>query len=179
MSAIQVKKLTIQVATLGVLVTTSAGVANAQKAHAPGPPVTTHGEAKANASAAKGQANAEAKRSDAATDKTAKDADKKDDAAEHAAMKAAESEPGKLLNGIKLSKAEKTSVEAIEKNYAKQLKDLDRQEDAAEKSGTPDATITAKIDALRTHEAADLRAVLNPDQVKQFDKNAAAIGSKK
>jgi len=179
MSAIQARKLTIHVATVGMFVMTSAAIASAQKPHAPGPPVTTHGETKASANAAKGQANAEAKRSDAAADKTAKDADKKADAAERTAMNVARSEPGKLLKGIKLSKTEKKSVEDIEKKYDKQLNDLDKQEDAAEKSGTPDATIASKIDALRTQQEADLRAVLNPDQVKLFDKNAAALGSKK
>jgi hypothetical protein len=178
MSAIRVSKLTIQVATVGVLVMTSVRVASAQKAKPVGPPATTHGEIKANPNAAKGQANAEGKRTDAADDKAARAADKKEDVAERAAMKAARSEPEKLLKGIKLSTTEKKSVGEIDKKYAKQLNDLEKQEDAAEKAGTPDATIASKIDALRTHEAADLRAVLTPDQVKQFDKNAAAIGTK-
>jgi hypothetical protein len=171
--------MTIQVVAASMLVAISAGVASAQKAKPAGPPVTTHGETKANTHAAKGQANAEAKRTDADADKAARDADKKEDAAERAAMKAAHNQPHELLKGIKLTKSEKKSVEDIEKKYDKQLKDLEKQEDAAEKAGKPDPSIASKIDALRAQEQADLRAVLSPDQVKQFDKNAAAIGSKK
>jgi hypothetical protein len=179
MSARRVNMMTIQVMAASMLVALSAGVASAQKVKPAGPPITTHGEIKANANAAKGQANAEAKRTDAAADKAARDADKKEDAAERAALKAAHSEPGKLLKGIKLTKSERKSVEDIERKYDKQLKDLDKQEDAAEKAGKPDPSIASKIDALRAQEQTDLRAILTPDQVKQFDKNVAAIGSKK
>jgi len=165
MSLIRSSKFTLQLVAVGALVAV-AGVAGAQKPapHPGGPPVTTRGEAKANEHAAKGQATAEAKRTEAREDK-----------AERAAMKSAKDEPKKVLKGIKLSKAERTSVEGIEKNYSGQLKDLEKQEDAAEKSGKPDATIVSKIDALRTQERAELRAVLTPDQATRFDKNAAAI----
>jgi hypothetical protein len=179
MSVRRVTTMTIQVMAAGMLVAISAAVVSAQKVKPAGPPMTTHGEIKANAAAAKGQANAEAKRTDADADKAAREADKKEDHAERAAMKAAHNEPQKLLKGIKLTKSEKKSVEDIEKKYDQQLKDLDKQEDAAEKAGKPDPSIASKIDALRAQEQADLRAVLSPDQVKQFDKNAAAIGSKK
>jgi hypothetical protein len=179
MSAIRVSKLTIQALVAGALVAASATLSSAQKVKPAGPPITTHGETKASESAAKGQANAQAKRTDADEDKAARAADKKEDATERAAMKAARGEPHELLKGIKLSSAEKKSVDAIEDKYAKQLKDLEKQEDAAEKAGKPDASIAAKIDALRLQERADLRAALSPDQAKQFDKNAASIGSKK
>jgi hypothetical protein len=161
------------------IVAMSAAVASAQKVKAGGPPATTHGEIKANPNAASGQANAEGKRTDAADDKAARAADKKEDNAERTALKAAHAAPNKLLKDIKLSDAEKKSVADIEKGYDAQLKELDKQEDAAEKAGKPDATIASKIDALRTQEAAALRGVLSPDQQKQFDKNAASIGSKK
>jgi hypothetical protein len=178
MSKTHVSKWTTQLAVIGTLVAISTGVAHAQKPHAGGPPATTHGAIKANDAAAKGQANAEAKRTDADDDKAARAADKKEDAAERAALKAARNQPKELLKGIKLSKDEEKSVDAIEKKYEAQLKDLDKQEDAAEKSGAPTAPIAAKIAALRTQEQADLRAVLNPSQLAQFDKNAAALASK-
>jgi hypothetical protein len=179
MSILRVNRMTIQVVAAAVLVAISAGVVSAQKSKPAGPPITTHGETKASASAAKGQANAESKRKDADADKAAKDADKKEDATERAAMKAAGRRPHELLKGIKLTKTEEKSVDEIEKKYDKQLKDLDKQEDAAEKAGKPDPSIASKIDALRTQEQAELRGVLTPDQAKRFDKNAAAIGSKK
>jgi hypothetical protein len=172
MTVTRLGKFTIQLAAVAALVAVSAGVAGAQKAKPPtprpgGPPVTTRGETKANEHAAKGQANAEAKRTEAREDK-----------AERMAIKSARNEPKALLKGIRLSAAERTSVEGIEKKYAGQLKDLEKQEDAAEKSGKPDATFVSKIDALRTQERTELRAALTPAQATQFDKNAATLGTK-
>jgi hypothetical protein len=182
MSSIRVSKLTIQIATVSALVALFPAATRAQKSRPAGPPITTHGQTQSSDAAAKGQANAEAKRTDADADKAAAGADKKEDASERAAMKAARSEPGALLKGIKLTDAEKKSVDAIEKKYDAQLKELDKQEDAAEKSGTASPTsspsIASKIDALRAQEQADLRAVLAPAQLPQFDKNASAIGTK-
>jgi hypothetical protein len=179
MSATRFRTLTIHALSAGVLVATFASVMSAQKSKPAGPPVTTHGETKANAAAVKGQANAEAKRTDAAEDKAARTADKTEDSAERAAAKAARRDPSEGLKGIKLSKSEKQSVDAIKDRYAKQVKALEKQEDAAEKSGRPDASIAAKIAALRTQERADLRAALDPAQAKQFDQNAASNSSKK
>ena len=168
MSVTSFTKFTAQLATIGALVAMTAGVAGAQKSKPAGPPVTTHGESKAAAPAANGQATAEASRTDAKADK-----------AEAAAMKSARSEPKALLKGIKLSKTEKTSVGAIQKKYDTQLKDLEKQAKAADKAGTPDATLVAKIDALRTQERTDLRAALTPDQATAFDKNVAGLSVKK
>ena len=178
MSKTHVNRMTIQLVVAGAFVAISAGAAQAQKPHPAGPPIVTHGQAKANDAAAKGQANAEAKRTDADDDKAAKTADKKEDASERAALKAARNDPKALLKDIKLTKTEDKSVDAIEKKYEAQLKDLDKQEDAAEKSGAPTTSIASKIAALRTQEQADLRAVLSPSQVTQFDKNASALGAK-
>lgn len=178
MSNAHVNRMTMQLVVAGALAATSGGAAHAQKSHPAGPPVMTHGETRANAAASKGQANAQAKRADADEDKAAKAADKKEDASERASLNAARNDPKELLKGIKLTKAEKKSVKDIEKSYDAQLKDLDKQEDAAEKSGAPATSIASKIAALRAQEQADLRAVLNPSQVTQFDKNASALGSK-
>jgi len=178
MSAKRVSKMATHMVTVGVIVAMSAGVASAQKVKPAGPPATTHGQTQANAAAAKGQATAEASRTDAAADKAAGATDKKEDASERAAIKAARNEPNALLKGITLSKSEKTSVDDIEKKYDKQLKDLEKQEDAAEKAGTSDASIASKIQALRTQERTDLRAVLTTAQMTQFDKNASSIGTK-
>lgn len=179
MSKTHVKNLTTQLVMAGALMLASTSVALAQKPHAAGPPVTTHGETKAGIAAAKGQANAQAKRTDADDDKAARAADKKEDASERAAIKATRNQPKELLKGIKLSKDQVKSVDAIEKKYEGQLKDLDKQEDAAEKSGASTTAIASKIAALRAQEQADLRAVLNPSQLAQFDKNASAVGTKR
>lgn len=177
MSAPRVSRFTMQIVAVSTLVAMSAGVASAQKVKAAGPPATTHGQTKANEAAAKGQVTAEAKRTDAAEDKAAKIADKKEDAAERGSIKAARNEQKELLTGIKLSRTEKKTVDDIEKKYESQLKDLEKQQTAAEKSGTPDASIASKIETLRTQERTDLRAVLTPAQTTQFDKNASTLGT--
>jgi hypothetical protein len=178
MSTTRVSKFTMQMVAVSTLFAMSAGVASAQKVKAAGPPATTHGQTKANEAAAKGQATAEAERIDAAEDKAAKTAEKKEDAAERASTKAARSEPTELLEGIKLSKTEEKSVDGIEKKYESQLKDLEKQQTAAEKSGAPDASIASKSDALRMQERTELRGVLTPAQISQFDKNASTLGTK-
>src|SRR2546423_1227621 len=183
MTVTRLSKMTIQFATVAAMIALSAGAASAQKKapapHPAGPPVTTHGETKANVKAAKGQETAESARTEAKEKKAAKMAEKKADNAETVALKSARSEPGKDLKGIKLTKAERTSVEGIEKNYSSQLKDLEKQETAAEKAGTPDASLVAKIDALRMQERTDIRAALTPAQATRFDKNVSALGTKK
>src|SRR6516225_1041353 len=124
MSARRVNMMTIQAVAAGMLVAISAGVVSAQKGRPAGPPMTTHGETKANPAAAKGQANAEGKRTDADADKAARAADKKEDAAEHSETKALRNQPHELLKDIKLTKSERKSVEDIEKKYDKEIKDL-------------------------------------------------------
>src|SRR5262245_3464668 len=178
MSSIRVSSLTAQLVAVAPLLAPVPAIAHAQKPRPAGPPITTHGQTQSNAAAAKGQANAESKRADADADKAAKTADKTEDASEHAAIKAARTEPNALLKGIKLTKTEEKSVDAIEKKYDGQLKELDKQEDGDEKSGASTASFASKIDALRAQERADLRAVLTPSQATQFDKNAATIGTK-
>jgi len=98
---------------------------------------------------------------------------------ETAALHRARTEPRALLKGVKLTKAERTSVADIEKRYSTQLRDLAKQEDAAEKAGTPDAAVVSRIDAIRTQERADLRAALSASQQTRFDKNASALDAKK
>jgi Spy/CpxP family protein refolding chaperone len=94
-------------------------------------------------------------------------------------MSSARGEPKSLLKGIKLTDAEKKATGDIEKRYADQFKDLEKADKASDKAGTPDAALIARIDALRLQERADLRAALTPEQQLQFDKNIAALGTKK
>ena len=175
MQATRVTKFTAQVVAAAVCLLAFSVAASAQKAKPAGPPVTTKGMTKANEHAATGQATAESKRTEAAERKTAKAAEKKEEKAERAEVKAAREEPGQLLKGIKLTKAERKSVEDVEKKYRAQIKDLEKQEDAAEKAGTPMTDFGTRLTALRTQERADIRAVLTADQATQFDKNAATV----
>lgn len=108
----------------------------------------------------------------------AKAADKAEDRAERAAKKEFKEQPHVLLKGIKLTRAEKKQVEDIEKRYHEQFKTLEKQEDQAEKSGTPMSDVPQRIAALRDQERNDLRAVLTPAQQLQFDKNAVSGSGK-
>ena len=103
-----------------------------------------------------------------------KAADKAEDRAEKAAKKEFKAQPHDLMKGIKLTSAEKKQVEDIEKRYNDQFKTLEKQEDQAEKSGSPMSDVTQRIAALRDQERNDLRGVLTPAQQTQFDKNASS-----
>lgn len=175
MQATRVTKFTMQLVTAAVCLVAFSVAASAQKAKPTGPPVTTRGMTKANEHAATGQATAESKRTEAVERKAANAAEKKENKAERAEVKAAREEPGQLLKGIKLTKAERKSVDGVEKKYRDQLKDLEKQENQAEKAGKPTADFATKVTALRTQERADIRAVLTPDQAAVFDKNAATV----
>ncbi len=124
--------------------------AAAPKQEKPVPPVTKPGEA--------------ARKAAQATDKV-------EDKLEHSVR----SEPNRLLAGITLTASERTQIEAIEKKYADQLKLLVKQDQAADKAGTPTSDIT-QVTALRDAERAELRAALTSTQQAQFDTNVADLG---
>ena len=106
----------------------------------------------------------------------AKTAEAKMEHAEHKAFDVAESEPGKVLKGIKLTKTEQTQVNTIKKKYRDQVRDLRKTHEAAEKAGTEnDSQIAAKVQAIVDQENAELRAALTPAQQATFDKNLAKI----
>ena len=104
----------------------------------------------------------------------AKAADKAEDRAEKAAKKEFKEQPHVLLKGIKLTSVEKKQVGDIEKRYNEQFKALEKEEDQAEKSGTPMTDVPQRIAALRDQERNDLRAALTASQQLRFDKNATA-----
>ena len=168
MNTIRLQAIVIRVTMLGVLVAGTAGVAMAQKAKPAGPPITTRGAAKSSPKADKGQATAEKARTEAREEK-----------AERSALESARHEPKSSLKGIKLTDAQKTSAKEIEKKYAEQYKDMEKAEKASDKKGTEDATFASKVDALRTQERAELRALLTPEQQVLFDKNIAPRVAKK
>ena len=174
-------RIAMRTTTLGAFLAGFATVALAQQKTKPVsvPPVTTKGAIKSSPSADKGQATAESKRTDAAADKTARAADKVEDKAERMALKEAKTEPEHVLKGIKLTGAEKKAVNTIEKKFSAEIKDAEKAEDAAEKAGHPDATFASKIDAIRLEERTALRDALTTKEQVKFDKNVAALGTKK
>jgi len=151
-----------------VLALAAASVAGAQAKSAAGPAVATKGTTKANEHAAKGQATAMAARTDARLNK-----------AERNEVDRANADSRAVLKGIKLSKAERTTVNGIVKKYDAQRKELAKTEATARKAGTPDAEFASKLNALRDQERSELRAALTATEQAQFDKNVAKRDLKK
>lgn len=111
--------------------------------------------------------------------KDAKKADKAAKSPEHPAHKAferADGAPKKWLAGVpKMTKAEKTQINTIEKKYTTQIATLRKDHLAAEKAGKEDdSQLEAKVQGISDQEKADLRAALTADQQAKFDANLAA-----
>jgi Spy/CpxP family protein refolding chaperone len=162
MNITRLQSIAMRAVVLGAVVAVTANVAVAQKAKPSGPPVVTKGTVKSNPKADKGQAQAEASRLAARERKI-----------EHDAFKSADHEPKSALKGIKLTDEQKLATKAIEKRYADQFKALQKADKAADKAGTDDVTLAAKVDALRLQERAELRNVLTTEQQAEFDRNLA------
>ena len=126
--------------------------------------------------AAQAQATKTQKKSQEAATKTAKAAAKAEERAENRAFEMAESQPDRLLHSIKLTKTERGQVNAIKKKYHKQLSDMHKAHETAEKAGKGnDAQAAAEFTNIADQERAELRAVLTAAQQATFDKNAAKI----
>jgi hypothetical protein len=99
--------------------------------------------------------------------------------AEDRAFASARSQSERLTRHIKLTADEKEQYNAIRKSYDKKYKDLEKQERSADKSGQSETAIMQQLQQLRTQERSDIRELLTATQQKQFDRNAAALTSKK
>ena len=180
MTTSRITTIAIRTTALGALLAGFAAVAVAQKVkRAEGPPVTTKGSIESNEHADKGQRNAESRRAEARDDKAERGDDRDDDRGEGRKWQGGRGNSKWLLKGIKVEPARRKSLHGIEKRYADAFKDLEKQERAAEKSGHPDASFAAKLEALRVRERAELRAALTPAEQVQFDRNVAARGARK
>ena len=116
----------------------------------------------------------EVKKAEQTATKTAKKAESAAEKAEHRAFARAEAAPEQWVKGVKLTKAERTQVNTIERKYRKELTDLKKSHEAAEKAGKEDdSQIVAKVQAISDHERDELRAVLTAAQQATFDKNLA------
>lgn len=120
-------------------------------------------------------------RAEHAARKTAKRAEKAEDRAEKAldrterhALNAARHDGRNVIHGIRLTSAQRALIRAIDRKYDAQLRALASQDRANEKAGRPDdATLVAKINAIRDQERAEIRATLTTAQQAQFDRNVA------
>ncbi len=76
---------------------------------------------------------------------------------------------GMLLKDITLTDAQKDQIKTIREKYLPQQVELRKQVQAT--GGPPDDATRAKMTDLRDKQAAEIRAILTPDQQKVFDHN--------
>jgi Spy/CpxP family protein refolding chaperone len=76
---------------------------------------------------------------------------------------------GMLLKDITLTDAQKNQIKTIREKYLPQQVELRKAAQAV--GGPPDAATRAKMSDLRDKQAAEIRAILTPDQQKTFDHN--------
>ena len=76
---------------------------------------------------------------------------------------------GMLLKDITLTEVQKTQIKSIREKYLPQQLELRKAAQAV--GGPPDAATRAKMSDLRDRQAAEIRAILTPDQQKSFDHN--------
>ena len=77
-----------------------------------------------------------------------------------------------LFEGITLTAGEQTKIDEIRAKYRPQMQAL---RPAAGQAGPPDESTRKKMDELQEHQTHDIREILNDDQRKIFDVNAAAM----
>ena len=100
--------------------------------------------------------------------------DMNDEHAEHKAFEKGMSSPKGWLKGVKLTKAERTQVNTIEKKYNAQIASMKKDHLVAEKAGKEDdSQLVAKVQAVVDQEKTELRGVLTADQQARFDSNVA------
>ena len=109
--------------------------------------------------------------------KEEKKAMKKDEHAEHKAFETSTAAPKKWLAGVpKLTKAERTQINAIETKYRTQIATLKKDHLAAEKAGKDDdSQLVARVQAIVDQERAEIRAALTADQQARFDANVSKM----
>lgn len=99
-------------------------------------------------------------------------AEKALDRDEHRALVEARNDSKTSTRGIRLTRAERAQIHAIDKKYDAQRKALEAEDRANEKAGRPDdAALIAKINAIRDQERAEIRGLLSASQQSQFDLN--------
>ena len=124
------------------------------------------------------------RKADRTADQTARNADKVTDKTDRSELKFAHDQ--KLLTkGIRLTRAEKKQLKAIEKKYDADFRDLRKKEVAADraakKNGTADTDVAfqTQLSQLQTQERADMRAALTTQQQSIFDSNVTKLSTRK
>ena len=99
------------------------------------------------------------------------------DLAERLVWNTARNEPAALLRGIKLTPAERASLNAIRQRYLNAFADSRNRERTAQQGGHADPSIGAMVRASRYRQREELRKALTPAHQAQYDRNVAALAS--
>jgi protein CpxP len=83
---------------------------------------------------------------------------------------------GMLLKDITLTDAQKDQIKTIREKYVPRQMELRKAVQAT--GGPPDEATRAKMTELQTQQAAEIRAILTPDQQKTFDHNLHELREK-
>ena len=83
---------------------------------------------------------------------------------------------GMLLKDITLTDAQKDQIKTIREKYVPKQLELRKAVQAT--GGPPDEATRAKMTELQSQQAAEIRAILTPDQQKTFDHNLHELKEK-
>lgn len=80
-----------------------------------------------------------------------------------------------LFQGISLSADQQAKIKAVEEKFQPRMDAMREEMRGAMQGGAPNPELRAKMTTLNTEQRTALRAVLTPDQQKQFDENIAKM----
>ncbi len=85
-------------------------------------------------------------------------------------------QPKQLYRGIKLTGEQKQQRNVIVHRTNEAREAIEREQHIAQKAGQPTAHFALQVRALQEPERAELRSILNAEQMGQFDRNVFRLG---
>jgi hypothetical protein len=110
------------------------------------------------------------RRAAAAEAKVAQDADWGIVRMEPASLKLARTDPNALLAGITLSTSERSSVNAIKRQYTLDLNEMGSDRRTADGAGEPNGLFVARLDSRRARLRSDVRDALSAQKQLRLDR---------
>ena len=95
--------------------------------------------------------------------------------ATHGSFTDARAQAGRLIRGVDLTGMQRQQVETIRKRYEVKYRDLEKQQDHADKTHGSSAPILARLSTARAAERGEIAALLTPSQRTVFDRNGRAL----
>jgi hypothetical protein len=121
----------------------------------------------------------QARRAAARTAMNAQGADMVADLAERSVWNVTRSDPWVLMQGIKLTGAERLEVNSINRRFAWEFGEARKEAIAVHNAGMPDPWLIMRVDAMRRRAQGELREALPAAKQVRYDRNAAGLRSRK